>query len=193
MSAATRLVPLPHREPPYDDDPLDGPDGGPRVGPSVGPSVGPPATAGSAGIRPAAVQGTLALAFVLPSGVAAVPEPTAALRVVGPPDVRAWAARLGQALVEVLAGERPAAQLLRWTTPQVLDAVRAAAALAARRPPASRASGTRSTVRCVRVCVPAAGVAEVSLVVAGTDRVRALAIRLEAVAERWRCTAVHLG
>ena len=35
------------------------------------------------------------------------------------PDPRPWAGHIAQALVEVMAGARPAPQVLRWTTPEV--------------------------------------------------------------------------
>ncbi|MCU0265968.1 MAG: Rv3235 family protein [Actinomycetia bacterium] len=172
-----RLLPTPRREPPYDDRPP----GGRRAEPLV-------------------VQGTLALAFVIPSGLPAEPAP--ALRVAadpgpgtaqGPPDPRAWAGRVAQAVVEVLAGDRPLAQLLRWTSGEVYEQLRRGAGRAARAGAAVRQSAPRATVRSVRVCLPAPGVAEACAVVADGSRVTAMALRLEADEGRWRCTALQVG
>src|SRR5688572_17504241 len=115
-----RRLPLPAWDPPYDDE----------VGRSTAISAAPRAGA--------AVQGTLALAFVLPSGVPAVPSAppvltVPALHLVGPaeadevldevefgpqptptaalPEPRSWAGRFVQAVVEVMAGDRPAGAL----------------------------------------------------------------------------------
>ena len=120
-----RRLPVPVSEPPFDDEYADRP----------APCTAVPA-----------VQGTLALAFVLPSGVPAQPTAPPELRLLpsparpeaeetadevefGPqptassdlPEVRGWAGRFAQALVEVLAGDRPMAQLVRWTNATVYD------------------------------------------------------------------------
>jgi Family of unknown function (DUF6459) len=106
------------------------------------------------------------------------------------PDPRPWAGHVAQALVEVMAGARPAPQLLRWTTPEVYAVVARRAAVSARRGlPATR----RATVRSVRVCEPADGVAEASAVVIDGGRVRALAIRLVGLDGRWRVEALQVG
>ncbi|GAA2739282.1 hypothetical protein GCM10009867_34700 [Pedococcus aerophilus] len=106
------------------------------------------------------------------------------------PDPRDWAAHIAQALVEVMAGARPAPQLLRWTTPEVYAVVARRAAVSARRgmPPTRR-----TVVRSLRVCEPADGVAEASAVVVDGGRVRALAMRLVGLDGRWRVEALQVG
>ncbi|WP_406831777.1 Rv3235 family protein [Pedococcus sp. KACC 23699] len=106
------------------------------------------------------------------------------------PDPRDWAAHIAQALVEVMAGVRPAPQLLRWTTPEVYAVVARRAAVSARRgmPPARR-----TVVRSLRICEPADGVAEASAVVVDGGRVRALAMRLVGLDGRWRVEALQVG
>jgi hypothetical protein len=200
-ASALRRLPLPAWDPPYDDE--------------VGTSRPLRAEAGSS----AAVQGTLALAFVLPSGVPAVPEPPVeltmppapALRLVsgpaaedalddvefGPqptpraalPEPRHWAARFVQAVVEVLGGDRPASQLVRWTSTGVYDEV-------ASRVVATGSGGqapARPVVRSVHVTEPADGVAEVAALVRRGVRCTAVAIRFEGMDGRWQCTALELG
>lgn len=184
QDTTVRLLPAPASDPPYDDgEPL------PR-----------------AGARQGDVQGTLALAFLLPGDVPAVPEPPAWLRLVVSadperrptprvdlPDPLPWAARLAQAVVEVLSGDRPCAQLLRWTTEGVHAELRLRAGRAARAGATVRLGSARPEVRAVRLCEPADGVAEVCAVIAGPDRCRALALRLEGADGRWLCTALQVG
>ena len=114
-------------------------------------------------------------------------------------DPTATCAALAGAVVEVLSGHRPAAQLVRWTTLEVHEGLVRRAALAARlrRPRAgSRGparAGRPAVVRRVRVCRPAEGVVEASAVVVDGERVRAVAMRLEGWDRRWRATAVEVG
>jgi hypothetical protein len=115
--------------------------------------------------------------------------PVAALPAAGLPEPQEWATRFARVALEVVTGLRPPGQLVRWTTPAVLAALTRRHALAQRgggRPP-------RSTVRSVRVCEPAGGVAEVAAVVADGHRVRALAVRMEGEGGRWRVVAFDLG
>jgi hypothetical protein len=106
------------------------------------------------------------------------------------PDPRPWAGHIAQALVEVMAGARPAPQVLRWTTPEVYAAVARRAALSARR---GAGPMRRTVVRGVRVCEPADGVAEASAVGVDGGRVRALAFRLVGLDGRWRVEALQVG
>ena len=106
------------------------------------------------------------------------------------PVPRPWAGHIAQELVEVMAGARPAPQVLRWTTPEVYAAVARRAAVSARR---GAGSTRRTVVRGVRVCEPADGVAEASAVVVDGGRVRALAFRLVGLDGRWRVEALQIG
>ncbi len=173
-AAAYRLrrLPAPATEPPYDEFP-----------------VLPVAPVN-------AVQGTLALTFTLPSGVPAAPTPV--LRVVAEPPVedfgdetlpplRCWADTLAMAIAQILTGERTPGQFRQWTLPEVFDVLARHAALAAARP------RRRAALRAVRICSPAAGVAEVTTVVHGLTRPKALAFRLESRRSRWLCTALEVG
>jgi hypothetical protein len=183
-SPPLRRLPVPQCEPPYDDE-----------------RPGEPTPAPSAGAHGPAVQGALALSFVLPSGLPATPEVPPDLRLVPPPDddfgprptaraalpePRRWGARLVQAVVEVLAGERPVAQLLRWTTDDVY-----AQLVGDRRPP--RTSVSRAVVRSIHVCEPVDGVAEVAATVRQGPRTVAVALRLEGLDGRWLATALVVG
>lgn len=187
MTAATvRRLPVPVCQPPYDDE-LPERDHIPT-------------------------QGALALQFELPSRLPVEPvvphltlvpdlrpdldddwaepqhTPTAQL-----PPARQWAARLTQAVVEVMAGGRPAAQLVRWTSLEVYTELQRAVLRAGRRGVDARRSTQLSSVRSVHVSSPADGVAEVCAVVDEGARRRAVAMRLEGKDGRWQCTALQLA
>jgi len=106
------------------------------------------------------------------------------------PDPRPWAARLVQVLVEVLAAERPASQVMRHVSLAVygdLVATPRRAATGRGRPAAA------PQITSVRVSEPDDGVAEVCAVVRRHGRYRAVALRLEGQGGRWRCTALQVG
>lgn len=106
------------------------------------------------------------------------------------PDVREFGHRVAQAVIDVLAGHRPATQLLRWARPDVFEALRARVAITttARTVPARR-----PVVRSVRACQISTTAVEASAVVVEGDRVRALAMRLEGLDGRWRIAALVIG
>jgi hypothetical protein len=112
----------------------------------------------------------------------------------GQQEVRAWAARFAQATVEVLGGDRPLSQLLRWTDARVYADLERRLRVLGRRPPGARdLRSVRPQVCSVHVCCPAAGAAEVSVHVRHGHRSRALAARLERRGDRWLCVALQLG
>jgi uncharacterized protein DUF6459 len=193
-SMPLRRLPVPAAEPPYDDE----------VGRPPGRQIGMP--------PPGAVQGTLALSFVLPTGLPALPVAPPGLRLVdvteaaeeldevefGPqptprvalPEPRQWAGRFVQAVVEVLAGDRPLSQLVRWTTAEVYDEVSARVVPSG---PPGAPTPARALVRSVHVTEPSDGVAEVAASVRRGRRCTAVALRLEGMDGRWQCTALELG
>jgi len=197
-SRPLRLLPAPPTDPPYDDE------------------LGPAALV---------VDGALALAF--PAPVAPMP-----LRLAPPaieeemeeratprallPDPAPLAHRFAQAVVEILAGDRPVAQLTRYATLEVLDqlerAVRrrthgiaatpavlartvgaAAAATGSGALGAGAAQAARPRVMSVHLSEPADGAAEACAVISAGPRRRALAFRLEGLDGRWQCTVLRMG
>jgi Family of unknown function (DUF6459) len=110
------------------------------------------------------------------------------------PDVQAWAVRLVQALAEVVAGDRPIGQLIRWTDGTVYAELnRRVRLLGLTTTAGSRGSSDRAQIRSVHVSQPAPLVAEVAAHIRHGGRSRALALRLEVHRDRWICTAVQLG
>jgi Family of unknown function (DUF6459) len=171
---ALRLLRAPVADPPYDDE--------------------------LSGAVPV-VEGSLALAFpptgqpvplllVPPASVdddlGPVPTPRAEL-----PDPRGWTGRLAQAIAEILAGARPAGQLARFTTLDVLEHLeRCTGRLGSR---SNGVAPLRPVVASVHVSEPADGVAEACAVINTGTRKRALALRLEGLDGRWRCTELQFG
>lgn len=150
------------------------------------------------------VQGTLALDFPLPSGLPAVPRSPALTLVMGDGEQgqraaggltpRDWAGPFVQAVVEVIAGDRPIQQLARWTSDAVYaDLSRRVRILGLTTSAASRTRTERSLVRSVRVFQPHPDAAEVAAHVRHGARSRAIAARLEADRGRWTCTVLRLG
>jgi hypothetical protein len=145
-------------------------------------------------------QGALALRYQVGPDVSAVPE-VPVLRLVGRdtdgndlPDVRPWAARLVQAVAEVIAGDRPIGQLIRWTDGVVYAELnRRVRVLGLTTTASHRGSSERASVRSVHVFTPSRRAAEVAAHVQHGGRSRAVALRLELRRGRWICTALELG
>ncbi|HEU4512823.1 MAG TPA: Rv3235 family protein [Nocardioidaceae bacterium] len=145
------------------------------------------------------VDGSLALApGAAPEAARGVPD-VPELRLVaggerGGDDLQVWAARFAQAVVEVLGGDRPIAQLLRWTSHRVYLEIERRLSILNRTTDAGRRMRTvRPQVRSVHVFHPTPASAEVSVHVRHGQRSRAIAARLERRNGRWQCTALQLG
>jgi len=131
----------------------------------------------------------LPLEFCLPNGLPAVPVVSDLVVRHPHSSVVPWAARLAQAVLEVVAGERPVLQLTAWVHPDIYRRLERRHRLGAQGRESHRAAERRAdTVRSVHVCHPCDEVAEVSVVTAGGGRCRALAMRLERRKGRWFCT-----
>ena len=141
------------------------------------------------------VQGTLALDLDVVASAPVTPDLKAVdIGSTETHEVRAWAARFAQAAVEVLGGDRPVAQLLRWTSARVYEDLDRRVRILGRTAPApTRLRTVRPQVRSVHVCQPAPRTAEVSVHVRHGHRSRAIAARLERRNGRWTCVALQLG
>jgi hypothetical protein len=108
----------------------------------------------------------------------------------GLPDAERWSTTLALAVVQALLGQRSVAQLNRWMVEEVLAAI----SLYQRR--TLRAQGRQAApaaLRSVHVQHPSPEVAEVSAHVVIDKKSAAMAFRLEALGDRWICTALQIG
>lgn len=97
------------------------------------------------------------------------------------PSARQWSMRLVHALVEVVNGSRPAAQLNRWVTPELMSQLQNQVA---------RNKLPKLGVRSIHVHETDDGVAEISSVFGTPNRSFALALRLEGLDGKWRATSL---
>jgi hypothetical protein len=139
-----------------------------------------------------ATQGTLAL-DLLPRReppVAPVVPITAGRR----RGAEEWARRFAQATVEIVGGDRPAAQVVRWTSRDVFADLDRRAVLVARAgghtPGQARVQPVRPRVLSVHTCFLHDQAFEASIHVRYGERSRAVAARFEARGPHWVCTAL---
>ena len=108
-----------------------------------------------------------------------------------------WSRRYAQAAVEIVGGDRPVSQLLRWSSRRVYEDLQRRAVLVARAgghlPGQGRVQPVRPHVRGVHTCFVSRDVAEVSVHVRYGCRSRALAARFERRSDRWLCTALDFA
>jgi hypothetical protein len=107
----------------------------------------------------------------------------------GLPNAQEWSAKLALAITQTLTGQRPVAQLNRWVVDEVLTAI----SMYQRRSLQTHGRIAPAALRSVRVQHPDPEVAEVSAHVVIGKRSAAMAFRLEALGDRWLCTALELG
>jgi hypothetical protein len=106
------------------------------------------------------------------------PTPRSAL-----PHPRMWAGKYSQAALEVLAGRRNVAQLVRWSNRPVYAHLE------------RRYGQLKGAPRVMKVhlCEPADGIAEATVIFSLGARVRAVAARLEGLDGRWITTSFIVG
>jgi hypothetical protein len=110
------------------------------------------------------------------------------------PDPSTLVSNLSLCVIEVLAGARDLNQLARWVSDEVFRHLRLRVALASR---AREAKGLRVrrpqvTLGEPRITMPAHGVVEAVVIVHQRGRSRAVAMRLEALDDRWRASAINV-
>lgn len=113
-------------------------------------------------------------------------------------DIGAWARRYAQAVVEIVGGDRPVTQLLRWSSREVYEDLARRALLVARAgqhlPGQGRVQPVRPRVLGVHPCFVSRDAVEVSMHVRYGERSRALAGRFERTRDqRWSCTALEFA
>lgn len=108
------------------------------------------------------------------------------------PNGERWAAAIVVSIAEVLAGNRPVQQLVRWVESEVYaDLARRAGLLIRIKGRPERV--THARLLSLHSCAPAPEVLEVTAAVQDGDRVRAYALRLEVFRGRWRVCALEAG
>jgi hypothetical protein len=152
----------------------------------------------------ATVQGTLALALQprddpprasvqMPRGGADLVSMDGRAR----RELEAWSCRFAQAAVEIVGGDRPAAQLIRWASAEVYADLNRRALLVARaggyEAGQSRVQSIRPRVVGVRTCFLESDIAEAGLHIRYGRRSRAVAARFERTDGRWVCTALEFA
>lgn len=111
------------------------------------------------------------------------------------PDATAWSSSLGLAAVEVARGRRPIGQLSRWVTEEELGRLARVAATARSRYAERLRPGpgpVQARVQSARVQFARADVAEAAVHVRIGPASVAVALRLDAVYDRWLATALRL-
>jgi hypothetical protein len=143
----------------------------------------------------AATQGTLALDLQPrhdPPAAAVVPSDPRARR-----RAEEWARRFAQAAVEIVGGDRPVSQLLRWTDRDVYADLHRRALLVARAgghtPGQARVQPSSPRVLSVHTAFVAEDVVEASAHIKYGERSRAVASRFELRDGRWLCTALEFA
>lgn len=108
-----------------------------------------------------------------------------------------WARRYIQAAVEIVGGDRPVTQLLRWSSRRVFEDLERRAQLVARaglhHPGQGRVQPVRPRVQGVHACFLSHDTVEVSAHVRYGERSRAVAARFEQTNRRWCCTALEFA
>ena len=108
----------------------------------------------------------------------------------GVADAREWSITLALAIIQTLLGQRPIAQLNRWVVEEVLVAI----SIYKRRSLSQQGRiAVPAALRSIRIQHPDPEVAEVSAHMAIGQRSVAMAFRLEALGDRWLCTALEVG
>ena len=97
------------------------------------------------------------------------------------PPAQQWATRLVHGVVEVINGVRPATQLTRWITPEVMTQVQSRIMMK---------NMPRFNIRSIHVTQTDDGVAEVCSVFGTPNRSFAMAMRLEGLDGRWKATSL---
>jgi hypothetical protein len=137
-------------------------------------------------------QARLPLDFGPPAGFPT--HPNLRLVIGDDSELGAVATRCAQAIVEVIGGDRGVQQLMRWTTHEVYDDLARRSSVLQRTVPADRRRRRlRAQVRSVHLSRPQPDAAEVSIHVRHGQQSRAIAVRIERIEKRWRCSALEFG
>ncbi|EGD40098.1 hypothetical protein NBCG_05619 [Nocardioidaceae bacterium Broad-1] len=111
--------------------------------------------------------------------------------------LRGWVPQFAQKAAEVVGGDRPASQLVRWTTKEVYAELRYRASLTARsgayEPGTGRNQPVRPRVHRCHVYEVSDDIVEATVTIRFGAGLRALAVRFERNGESWICTVLNFG
>ena len=101
---------------------------------------------------------------------------------------------LTRCVIEILAGARELEQIARWVSDDVYRHLLKRVVISSRARAAKGQQSTRPafTIGSTTVGQPRDGVVEAVIIVRGRARVRAVALRLEGLDNRWRATAINV-
>ena len=102
----------------------------------------------------------------------------------GLPEPEAWTKQLATGIAEVLIGERPVFQLMRWVSFDVYREINKQIKLKND----LHAKRSRPFVRSLRIETTSEKIVEATAVIQKGRRGRGMGLRLEAENDRWRCT-----
>jgi hypothetical protein len=110
------------------------------------------------------------------------------------PDPAAFAMNLTRRTIEVLQGARDITQIARWVTDDVyfslLDQINARTRKMSLIAPGAKPRTLRDfTLTTVKISEPREGIIEACVMVSGSRRSRAVALRLEGLDNRWRASS----
>lgn len=112
-------------------------------------------------------------------------------------ELEVWIGRVVQALVEIVGGDRPLTQAVRWTSPRVYKQLARKTAHLGRvggyTPGVARVQRVRPRVTGVLSSTSADSVVEAAITVRTGARARAVAARFERIDARWVCTVLDFG
>jgi hypothetical protein len=110
------------------------------------------------------------------------------------PDPRPLLENLTRCVVEILAGARELEQIARWVSDDVYRHLLKRVVISSRARQATGRKPTRPSfvIGSTTLCEPRDGVVEAVVIVRGRARVRAVALRLEGLDNRWRATAINV-
>lgn len=108
-----------------------------------------------------------------------------------------WIGRVIQAIVEIVGGDRPLTQAVRWTSPQIYKQLGRRATHLGRvggyTPGVGRVQRVRPRVTGVMSSSTTDSIVDAAITVRTGHRVRAVAARFEYVDARWLCTVLDFG
>lgn len=111
--------------------------------------------------------------------------------------LEAWIGQIVQAVVEIVGGDRPLTQAVRWTSPRVYQQLGRRSAhlgkVGGYAPGVGRVQRVRPRVTGVTSSLIDDAIVEAAVTIRTGHRARAVAVRFEQTDARWICTVLDFG